>query len=226
MNQALLQEGLLAALQQIGESTGDGFILYDFQSHRIIHYNSAADQLLGPLIPVAGVKNEPWLDRVSDEDKENVRNQYQLILTNKYSGDIEFRLSTQNNTADVFVRCAHYPIFSMNLLLILIKEITREREQQQFLVEFTTKKNTILETTTHNLSGALLLMKHLTDQAQKELIVTTDNLPKEYLGLLRDNAQYCLELIDNVLKEENIKAPLIPVRPTGYEHHRESEFYL
>ena len=60
--------------------------------------------------------------------------------------------------------------------------------------------------------ACLNLMRHLSSEAEKHIVNTSEKNLKIYLGLLNDNSTHCLEIIHDLLKNEHQESPGIYVK--------------
>jgi two-component system, OmpR family, sensor histidine kinase VicK len=99
-------------------------------------------------------------------------------------------------------------------LLFYLRDITRTRAYENYLVEFGARKNTMLDTLTHNISGALNLMQNLSQEAEKHLNDSGNSPLRTYISLLRENSKRSIEMINDLMKKEHVESPEILVKQT------------
>jgi two-component system sensor histidine kinase VicK len=93
-----------------------------------------------------------------------------------------------------------------------VRDITRPKQHEDYLVEFGTKKNALLDTLTHNISGALALMQNLSIEAEKYAEGSNPKKLRKYLALVSENSKTCLKIIEDFIQYEHEKSPDISVK--------------
>jgi two-component system sensor histidine kinase VicK len=199
------------ALQQIGEVSSEGIFVYSVSERKILYANAHVYDLLGLKTNSSRLDIESIFELVIPQDKEYVKNQYSTVAEKSITGEVEFQLVNAKKQ-HIFVCCNAFLIAKKSTIVVFIKNITRAKEHQDYLVEFGARKNTVLTTLTHHISGALKLMQHLSAEAGKYIDVSSDKNLKIYLDLLDDNSSRCLEIIYDILKNEHSESPGVSVK--------------
>jgi two-component system sensor histidine kinase VicK len=127
------------------------------------------------------------------------------------SAEIEFQLANQLGKPIVLC-CNAYLVFDKSAIIVFIKDITKSKEHEDYIVKYGARKNTVLDSLAHQVSGAINLMQHLASQAEKYVEATNDRNLQIYLDLLNNNSSHCLRIIYDVLKEEHQVSPGVAVR--------------
>ena len=199
------------ALLEMAELSTEGVIIYSLIDRRVMFANLIAFNILGLNENSLQSDVESIVNLVVPEDREYVKAQYSALRENPVTLEVEFRLMNVGNE-NTFLCCNAYLLSHQSALIIFIRDITKPKEHENYLVEFGARKNTVLDTLTHHLSGALNLMQHLSVEAEKYIESTTDKNLKIYLGLLKDNSKSCLEIIHDLSKNEHEVSPEISVK--------------
>ncbi|MEI9918566.1 MAG: PAS domain-containing protein [Bacteroidota bacterium] len=106
--------------------------------------NPAANILAGLKTGDLLSKLESLLVFVNAEDQEYVRNEYSTIENHPKVTNIEFRLRSAGNT--LWLHCKAYLFDNNRLAFVVASDITRTRQNEDYLAEFAAKKNTVLDT--------------------------------------------------------------------------------
>lgn len=195
------------ALREIGRLSNEGLIIFNVVDDEFVHFNNIARELLG--VEADGPENvvASLIQNVVEEDRQYLKDQYDKIINDLVKTDFEFRLKKGNST--ITVCCNAYVILNRKYLVISLRDITRTKEHENYLVEFGSKKNTLLDTLTHHINGAVVLMQHLAKEAERSIQKSdTDNV-KTWLALLNDNSNDCLRMIRGLLEDEYSESPKI-----------------
>ncbi|MEJ0032453.1 MAG: HAMP domain-containing sensor histidine kinase [Bacteroidota bacterium] len=94
----------------------------------------------------------------------------------------------------------------------MIANNTDARSHEEYLVEFGTKKNTLLDTVAHQLNGALMLMNNLAARAGKLDTASDQPALDKFISLVYDNSNHCIKIIGELLNEEHGELPGVPVK--------------
>lgn len=199
-------------LTHIGDQLTDGVILYDLTHDTVLYVNEPGTVMTGIQ---SGDKPEQIIrlwQQVMMQDRAYISAQYNTVLKESGSRSAEFGLS-RDGQEKKFLQATGCTISNGTLLVVFLRDITKLKEHEDYLVEFGTKKNTLLETLTHNLSGVLNLNRELAAQAEKH----ADNSSKQLmtvLSLIRENNQASLKIIEDFLVYEHEKSPRIHIKAT------------
>jgi two-component system sensor histidine kinase VicK len=205
-----LTQDSFTILKSIGDLSGEGMILYSLDERRVLYANEPATRITG-LREHAGLHNlESLLDRVAEQDRAYVMQQLETVITRSRCDEFEIRLQSEKDKR--FICCHAYLVEQASVMVVYLKDISRAKEHEDYLVEFGAKKNALLDTLTHNISGALALMQTLTSEAEKYIEGSNPKKLKRYLTLVSENSQMCLKIINDFLQYEHDKSPHISIR--------------
>jgi two-component system sensor histidine kinase VicK len=221
-----------AILREIGESTDDGILIYDREARTIRYTNNAAVRILGLKDDDTDTEIKARFLDVRAEDKAYLQDRFAQLKEVKIIPSAEFRIKIGEDQERTLCFRAHF-IAGQSCLLIFITDLTLSRQHQDYLLEFGTKKNTLLETLTHHISGALNLMQHLSAEARKSIEVNDNKSIELYLALVSKNSKTCLDIISDLLQSEKEKGVTISVRDVrldivekiGFIHYEVSQSF-
>jgi two-component system, OmpR family, sensor histidine kinase VicK len=200
-------------IREIGDLSNEGVIIFSLVDNRIIYCNNTAAALTGLSDNGSERTIESLLHSVTSEDREYLRNRYLQVRNESASAEFEVRL-VNSQPKETFVCCNAYLVEEGTCIVLYIRDISRPKEHESYLVEFGAKKNTLLDTLTHHISGALNLMRHLTDEAEKSLALSDNENLVTYFSLVKENSKHCIEIIDELMKDEHSESPKIFVKKT------------
>lgn len=194
----------------IGDLLTDGIVLFNLKKQRVIYANAAATEL-------TGIQRENDISQVMQlwkqvklEDRAYISSQFQEMLNKPVSRTAEFEiLRNGEKTKHLYaMACVEH---NKSVLAIFLRDITWRKDHEDYLVEFGIKKNTLLDTLTHNLSGSLNLTRHLARQAEKH--ATEDNKElQSVLGLITESTTASIRVIEDFVEFEYEKAPRIHIK--------------
>jgi len=197
------------ALQEMGRLTKDGMIIYDLTQQEVAYINHPAASLTG-LQEQSGLSDiESALQRIHPNEREVVQQQYREARQTT-SPEFEFTILCEGTA--VMVKCHVYRL--PDALVMILRDITRTRQHEDYLLRYSAKKNTLLDTLAHQISGALSLMQHLSAEAGKLLPADAEVNVKTYLNLMEANCLHCIDIINDLMRHEYVESMDIVVRKT------------
>ncbi|HMG94121.1 MAG TPA: ATP-binding protein [Chryseolinea sp.] len=199
-----------SSIRAIGELSNEGVLIFHLPKRKVIYLNDKGREITGLNLNSFPVDMEDLLQIVAPGDQEYVVSEYTRFMNTHGPADVEFRL--RKGEGIVTVCCTGHLIFDKSVVVLFIKDISKARQYEDYLVEFGTKKNTLLDTLMHQLSGALVLMQHLSAEAQKSIDAADIKNQKIYFQLLNDNARHGVQIIEDLLKDEHSKAPFVSIK--------------
>jgi two-component system sensor histidine kinase VicK len=199
-----------AGLLEIGDIIEEGLIIYNQKANTIKYINDVARNLL-KLRENAEVKDlEAVLRRISPDDKDYVKNRFLNLNTTPVVLNMEVRLIDEEKLQ--YICCNAYSLLSKSTIVVFLKDISKSKTHENYLVEFGARKNTSLDTLAHHMSGALNLMLHLSGEAEKYIDVSANPALKKYLNLVNENSKRCIEMIHDLMLREHDRSPDVPIK--------------
>jgi len=182
----------LDALKQIGDLSSEGVIIYNSVEERVVYSNDEASKLFGLRESSSAKDIKRLMTRIVEEDQQYMVRQYSAVKTKSVTPEVEFRFKNKDDR-EIFVCCKGYRLTDESTIVVYLRDITKPKDYENYLVEFGSRKNTVLDVVSHHISSALTLMQHLSNEAQKYIGIDHDANLRIYLGLLHDNSKTCLE---------------------------------
>jgi two-component system sensor histidine kinase VicK len=221
-----------AILHEIGNSSNDGLLIYEREARTIRYTNEVATKLLGLRQDDTDKEIKARFLDVRSEDKAYLQDRLALLKETGIIPSAEFRIKSGDEQERTLCIQVHF-VSGHSHLVIFINDLTLARQHQDYLLEFGTKKNTLLETLAHHISGALTLIQHLSIEAKKSLEARDHKNMETYLGLVTKNTETCLDIIADLLQNEKRKGATISVRDAridivekiGFIHYEVSQSF-
>ena len=199
-------------LNEIADLLDQALVVYSVTDNKVTYTNQLATELLGLR------KNATWNDlqtllpKIPTHDRLYINDRFNDLQSQQVIRNVEVRI-VKNNTPHLLCFNAYY-LQNRSSIIILINDITRSKAYENYLVEFGTRKNTLLDMLAHQMSGALSLALNLSSAAQKISDRDGDLNLKKYLHLMNENAKRCIETIHDLMKREHDASPTVSVRFT------------
>lgn len=203
-------------IKRIGELSTDGVFIYNIQSAKFLYVNDAFAKILH-------VKTEALLEQprlllpfIQSEDFYYLQQCFAKLQKNNSVTLTEFRLHFADATI-VHLLCDAYLLEDVNTVIGFAKDVTKEKQHEDYIINYGAKKDTLLDMMTHNLSGPLLLSKNILTWIQQTYKDKTPGEISAQLRLIQETTQQCLDIVDDFLKEEHLESERIYIRKTRFD---------
>jgi two-component system sensor histidine kinase VicK len=200
------------SIASLGDKSNDGVFIYTLPENDFVYNNHHFKEIFrignGEKPAVRGL-----LRYVLSEDKTYLESRYQELLEKGSISSTEFRIRFDPETVK-HLCCDIYRLDNGTTLVGFIKDITQSKEHENYLVEYTAKKDTFLDMITHNLAGPLNLSQNILGWVEKSLLNKED--ATALIGLLHESIQECIEIVNDFLKEEHRESQTIFVKKTRF----------
>lgn len=200
----------LSLIQEIANLSKEGLILYSLKDRQLTYSNPAAAELTGLMENASQKEVFSLLLLLEQSELEHLKTHY-FELLEKSAAQVQVRIPGPGES-ERYLSCSGYLISDTGVIAVIIRNITEAYQHKEYLLKYTMKKNNLLDTLVHHISGVLNLMHHLSTEAEKHVGGTNDKSLKTYLNLVQENSKHCLKIIDELTKEEYREAPNIVTR--------------
>ncbi len=201
----------LSALQEIAEKSTEAIFIGDLVDKKVLFANRAALTMLEVRTEDKLNKVLTMIDLVDPADRDYVMSKYREVIKSKALSGIEFRLLKPGRKT-TWLSCKIVIIDNDRFIWAVIRDVTKEKEHESYLVEYGTRKNTLLDTVLHELNGALGLMNNLAQRADKLTVGSDQADLKSFISLVQSNSQHCIQIIDEMVRDEYADSPGIQVK--------------
>jgi two-component system, OmpR family, sensor histidine kinase VicK len=202
-------------IPQIGELSKEGVFIFDWKNETFAYLNQ-------PFADIFGVSQQSLLEKprliipfFHTEDSQYVLHCYQQLLNEQHI-EVEFRLQFPDRSVKHLCLNA-YRSTETGMVTGFLKDITRNKQHEDYIVNYGAKKDTMLDMMTHNLSGPLHLSKNILRWMQETYNGEEAAEIKKQLRYIQDNTQQCLDIINDFLKEEHLESERIYVKKTRFD---------
>lgn len=201
----------LEPMQEVASKRTDAVLIIDLIDENVQFSNEAAVALLGIRSGDGFEKFATLLNFVASSDRHYIKEKYYEVRKHPKVSGIEFRLLKQGNKP-TWLNCETVTFSDQRFLYVVVRDISRLKEQENYLVEYATRKNTLLDTLVHQLSGALSLTNNLASKATNLRGKTDQESLETLISLIYNNSKHCIKIIDDLIKQENAESPDVFVK--------------
>lgn len=200
----------LSVIQEVTNLSKEGLILYSLKEARINYINPAATELTGLMENASQKEVFSLLSRLDQPELEHLRAYWTEILE-KSTAHVQVRFPAADDR-EIYLSFRGYLVADGEVMAVMVRDITEAYQHKEYLLKYTMKKNNLLDTLVHHISGALNLMQHLSTEAEKHVGSDNEKNLRTYLSLVQENSRHCLRIIEALNKEEYREAPHIVPR--------------
>jgi two-component system, OmpR family, sensor histidine kinase VicK len=202
-------------IRRIGEISRDGVFIYDPVKGSFEYVNDAFARLFE--LEKEALKEQPGLifPLIRSEDSFYLRHRLSELERDKTISNIELRVYFK----DASVRHLLCDAFEMteSSWVGFVKDVTKEKEHEDYIIDYGAKKDTLLDMMTHNLSGPLNLSQNILRWMQQTYKDKTPGEVSSQLHLIQENTKQCLEIVNDFLKQEHLESERIYVKKTRFD---------
>jgi two-component system sensor histidine kinase VicK len=202
-------------IRRIGEISRDGVFIYDPEKGVFEYINDAFAKLFD--FNKEELKDQPGLifPLIRSEDSYYLRHRVAELEKDKCISNVEFRIYFKDGSIK-HLSCDAYQM-TESFWIGFIKDISKEKEHEDYIIDYGAKKDTLLDMMTHNLSGPLNLSQNILRWMQTTYKDKTPGEVSSQLHLIQDNTKQCLEIVNDFLKQEHLESERIYVKKTRFD---------
>lgn len=201
-------------LERIGDRSKDGVFVYKLDKKAFIYVNEAFAKIFSASAAELIADPRLVLRHVLTEDHQYLEGRFNELLKEGSINTTEFRLSLDKGDI-AHLSCDMY-MLDDNTVSGFIKDITGDKEHENYLVEITAQKDSFLDMITHNLSGPLILSQNLLNWVQRSIKDGGGKNVESLLNMLQESTQECIDIVDDFLVNEHKESQGIFVRKTRF----------
>jgi two-component system, OmpR family, sensor histidine kinase VicK len=203
-------------IKKIGELSDDGAVIFDTSANQFVYANKNFLKIFSFEYDKLIEQSDIVLSFIYAEDLNYLKSRYKELLQKGFINTTEFRLLFKNGTLK-HISCDAFLIENDRYMVAFIKDITRIKQHEDYIVKYAAQKDTLLDMLTHNLGGPLLLTKDLLEFLKLgDKHENKDNLEK-IVTLITQNTQQCIDIVNDFLREEHYESASIYVRKTRFD---------
>jgi two-component system sensor histidine kinase VicK len=212
----MTQSGILAVVKAIGDLSEDGFFLFNTKRGALDYTNRALLKMFDISHIAFATQPAFFAHHVIPEDIEYLRSEQERLFTDHKIENIEFRVRMHDGQVKDISGNA-YLLEQNNCVIGLLRDVTRIREHEDYIINYGAKKNTLLEMVNHNLTGPLAVSKNMIDSLEHAVSGRDEDDLKAHIRLIRENTGHCIDLVNDFLAEEHRVSQHIQVKRNRFE---------
>jgi two-component system sensor histidine kinase VicK len=202
----------LRAIKDIGRLSPDGLLLYNLSEARVEYCNKSLSRILG--VSKDDLMDIATLRRTILDDDKLIEDQLRDLKANSQVSNVELRVKSKDNK---YISCDAYFINKGNVIVAIVKDITKSKQHLNYTVDFGARKDVILDMVAHNMSGPLNMTNNLLDVVDRMKKTREFKSIDNPTRLIRENTQQCIEIINSFLKQEHLTSETIYVESNRFD---------
>jgi two-component system sensor histidine kinase VicK len=155
------------------------------------------------------------LHSIVKEDQEYVALRFRELLEKEFLEDVQIRV-VQNQVQKV-LECNSYLTHDKQSIIGMVKDISKPKEHEDYLINFGARKDAILDMVSQNLSTPLNLSKFTVDLIEKAVQERKFNKLDAHIDLIREVTAECIKVIDNLIQHEHLVSPHIHMKRNRFD---------
>jgi two-component system, OmpR family, sensor histidine kinase VicK len=203
-------------IQRIGKLSDDGVFIYDLNAGSFVYLNDAFSEIFSISKERLLQQSKLVLPCIWSEDTYYLRQRLSELKEHHTIKNTEFRLHFEDGTIR-HLCCDAYLMDDAKFVAGFIKDFTKEKEHEDYIINYGAKKDTLLDMMSHNLSGPLTLTQNILLWMQDTYKDNASEEINSQLHLIRENTRHCLDIVNEFLKQEHLESERIYVKKTRFD---------
>jgi two-component system sensor histidine kinase VicK len=207
---------IISVLSAIGNLSTNGIFCISLRKKALIYFNDALLRIFD--ISHKQFANEPafFINHIIPEELHHLNHEYEKLLADSRIENVEFKIkSHEASIKDVLLNT--YLLENKKYAVGVLRDISNVREHESYIINYGSKKDTLLDTITHNLTGPLSISKNVIaslENAAREPDVKNLNA---HIQIIKDSTSQCIDIINEFLEEEHSVSEHIYVKKNRFE---------
>lgn len=200
-------------IEELGAITRDGLILFNQETREVIYVNESLSWILN-VSPEAIIHNPALLIKnIIEEDLNYLNVQAEHLKHRQRIERTEIRISEGE-----VVRTLEVSAYKLNHeVLCYVRDISKTREHESYIIKYGAKKDALLEMLSHNLSGPLQISVNILASLEQALGQGQTTKYNEHINLMRQCLKECTNMVNEFLIDEHLTSEFIHTRVTRFD---------
>ena len=202
-------------IRRLGDLSKDGVFIYDPGKGAFRYINEAFANMFQ--LDKKALQEQPKLmfPLIRSEDAFYLRHRLSELEQDKTINNTELRLYFED-TSVRHLSCDAY-IMDESSWVGFVKDISKEKEHEDYIIDYGAKKDTLLDMMTHNLSGPLHLSQNILRWMQEHYKDKTPGEIHSQLHIIHENTKQCLDIVNDFLKQEHLESERVYVKKSRFD---------
>jgi two-component system, OmpR family, sensor histidine kinase VicK len=201
-------------LKLIGSLSGDGIFVYNLNEKRLEYVNQSMVRIFDISHSSFHLQPDFFVNHIVAGDVDHLLSEYEKLKEHSTVENVEFRLKSHDQNIKT-ISCSAYAIDGR--AYCFVRDITQQRENENYIVNYGAKKDALLDIVSHNLSGPLNLSQNIL--ASLSRMITDENhlAIRKHIELVKDTTSQCIDIVNDFLEEEHLVSEFISVKRSRFD---------
>lgn len=202
-------------IRRLGDLSKDGVFIYDPEKGAFRYINEAFASMFQ--LEKEELQEQPALmfPFIRSEDAFYLRHRLSELEQDKTVNNTELRLYFKDATVR-HLTCDAY-VMDKSSWVGFVKDVSKEKEHEDYIIDYGARKDTLLDMMTHNLSGPLHLSQNILRWMQENYKDKTPGEIHSQLHMIHENTKQCLDIVNDFLKQEHLESERVYVKKTRFD---------
>lgn len=209
------KENPFKEIQRIGSLSQNGVFVYHIPENKFLFLNSSMVKIVEINKKLLMEEPDLILHSILKDDQEYVALRFRELMENEFLEDVQIRI-VQNRVQKV-LSCNSYLSLDKQCIIGIVKDISKPKEHEDYLINFGARKDAILDMVSQNLSTPLNLSKFTVGLIEKAVKERKFNKLDAHINVIREITAECIKVIDNLIQQEHLASPDIYLKRNRFD---------
>ncbi len=203
-------------IKRIGELSSDGIFIYKIDERKFQYVNPAFSEIFYVSHENLYAQSRLLLDLIISEDQHYLRSRFSDLIHFGCITSTEFTIKISSGLLK-HVSCDAYVLDNNTTVIGFVKDVSRIKEHENYIINYGAKKDTLLDMVTHNLYGPLNLSQSILDKIEESYQGDSYKDMNAQLQLIRSITRECIDIVTNFLREEHQESERIFIKKSRFD---------
>lgn len=203
-------------IRRIGSLSHDGVFIYKVDERRFHYINAAFSEIFYVNHEDVYAQSRLLLDLIISEDQHYLQSRFSDLIHTGCITSTEFRIKISSGLHK-HVSCDAYVLDNNTTIIGFVKDVSRIKEHENYIITYGAKKDTLLDMMTHNLYGPLNLSQSILNKLQDSYRGEQYKDINAHIQLIQSITQECVDIVSNFLREEHQESERIIIKKSRFD---------
>lgn len=202
-------------IQYIGKLSRDGVFIYDVEQAKITYLNDALVNIVEIQRKVLEEDPHLILRTVEEDEMDFLRLRFGELLEKRSLEDLQIRINLSQVVKTISISC--YYLSDSSCIIGFVKDISRNREREDYVINYGAKKDVLLDSVSQNLATPLNLSQFTVDLIEKAVREKKFHKLNAHVSIIREVTAECIRSIEDLMREEHMESPTIGTQANRFD---------
>jgi two-component system sensor histidine kinase VicK len=205
----------LQEIKQIGKLSNDGVFIFGVSENQFLFVNAPFVKILEINKKLLMNDSGVILDSIEDIDRDYLQSRFSELMLKGSVEDVQIRIPRKGSRKDLSFSA--YLSSDKSYVIGFLRDISKPREHEEYLINFGARKDAILDSVSQNLSTPLNLSKFTVDLIEKAVKEKKYDKLYGHIKLMREVTSESIRIIDDFLQEEHLESPKVGPKANRFD---------